>query len=246
MRRAAAFFDVDGTVTNVTCMFRFLEYRLAAEGHPPSVYRHERQRLKAMTAAGVPRTETNRASFASYAGADVRAVARLAEDWFRAELRSGPFFNEHVVDALRRHQREGHLVVLVSGSFRACLAPVARHLGADIVVCSEPETADGRYTGRVTAPMIGVAKAEAVRALAARGALDLAASTAYGDHVSDLPLLRLTGRAVVVGDDPVMRELARLNGWPRWPRTPADPGVPTAAPPPGSGVCRRSPGGPRR
>jgi HAD superfamily hydrolase (TIGR01490 family) len=170
----------------------------------------------------VPRTETNRAYFASYAGVGVRAIARLAEDWFRTELRSGPVFNEHVVTALRRHQREGDLVVLVSGSFRACLAPVARHLGADIVVCSDPETADGIYTGRVETPMIGEAKAEAVRTLAARGALDLTASTAYGDHVSDLPLLRMTGRAVVVGDDPVMREQARVNGWPLWPRTPAD------------------------
>ncbi|MEU0602427.1 HAD-IB family hydrolase [Streptomyces sp. NPDC006393] len=221
-RRAAAFFDVDGTVINVTSMFRFLEYRLAAEGHPPSAYRHERQRLKAMTAAGVPRAETNRAYFASYAGADVREIARLAEDWFRDELRSGAFFNEHVVAAVREHQRDGDLVVLVSGSFRACLAPIARHLDADIVLCSDPDTADGTYTGRVEVPMIGEAKAEAVRTLTTRGALDLAASTAYGDHVSDLPLLRMTGRAVVVGDDPVMREQARRHGWPLWPRTPAD------------------------
>ncbi|MGW2701238.1 HAD family hydrolase [Streptomyces sp. NPDC001340] len=219
MRRAAAFFDVDGTVINVTSMFRFLEYRLAAEGHPPSAYRHERQRLKAMTAAGVPRTETNRAYFTSYAGADVHTIARLAEEWFQAELRSGDFFNEYVVAALRRHQQEGDLVVLVSGSFRACLAPIARHLDADIVLCCDPDTADGRYTGRVELPMIGEAKAEAVRALTVRGALDLHASTSYGDHVSDLPLLRTTGRAVVVGDDPAMREQARLNGWPIWPRT---------------------------
>ncbi|MBC2902831.1 HAD family hydrolase [Streptomyces cupreus] len=220
-RRTAAFFDVDGTVINVTSMFRFLEFRLAAEGHPPSAYRYERQRLKAMTAAGVPRTETNRAYFASYAGADVRAIAALAEEWFRTELDRGALFNEHVVAALRRHQREGDLVVLVSGSFRACLAPIARHLDADIVVCSDPETAHGTYTGHVERPMIGEAKAEAVRTLSTTGRLDLPASTSYGDHISDLPLLRMTGRAVVVGDDPEMREQARRHGWTVWPRTPA-------------------------
>lgn len=217
-RRTAAFFDVDGTVINVTSMFRFLEFRLAAEGRPPSAYRHERQRLKAMTAAGVPRTETNRAYFASYAGVGVREVAALAEDWFRTELGRGAFFNEQVVTALRRHQRDGDLVVLVSGSFRACLAPIARHLNADIVVCSDPETERGRYTGEVHRPMIGEAKAEAIRALTTTGALNLAESTSYGDHVSDLPLLRLTGRAVVVGDDPELREQARRHGWQVWPR----------------------------
>ncbi|MER7574337.1 HAD-IB family hydrolase [Streptomyces sp. NPDC126514] len=220
-RRTAAFFDVDGTVINVTSMFRFLEFRLAAEGHPPSAYRYERQRLKAMTAAGVPRAETNRAYFASYAGADARAVAALAEQWFRAELDQGAFFNDQVVAALRGHQRAGDLVVLVSGSFRACLAPIARHLDADIVVCSDPETAYGVYTGQVERPMIGEAKADAVRTLGTTGGLDLAASTAYGDHGSDLPLLRMTGRAVVVGDDPEMRQQARRHGWTVWPRTPA-------------------------
>ncbi|WAZ22770.1 HAD-IB family hydrolase [Streptomyces cinnabarinus] len=217
-RRTAAFFDVDGTVINVTSMFRFLEFRLAAEGHPPSAYRYERQRLKAMTAAGVPRAETNRAYFASYAGADVRAIAALAEEWFRAELDRGDFFNEQVVETLRAHQRAGDLIVLVSGSFRGCLAPIARYLDADIVVCSDPATAHGRYTGRVERPMIGEAKAEAVRTLTTTARLDLTASTSYGDHSSDLPLLRLTGRAVVVGEDPEMREQARRYGWTVWPR----------------------------
>ena len=221
-RRPAAFFDVDGTVINATSMFRFLEFRLAAEGHPPSAYQHERQRLKAMTAAGVPRSETNRAYFASYAGADVRAVAALAEEWFRAELDRGGFYNDQVVEALRAHRRAGDLIVLVSGSFRDCLAPIARHLDADVVLCTDPETAHGQYTGRVARPMIGEAKAEAIHALTDRAALDLTASTSYGDHVSDLPLLRTTGRAVVVGEDPEMREQARRHNWPLWPRLSPD------------------------
>ncbi|MER7725101.1 HAD-IB family hydrolase [Streptomyces sp. NPDC096323] len=221
-RRSAAFFDVDGTLTNVTSMFRFLEYRLAAEGHPPSVYRDERQRLSAMTAAGVPRTETNRAYFASYAGAGVQAVDRLAEDWFQAELRSGGFFNEHVTAALHEHRRRGDLIAMVSGSFRACLAPIARHLDVAVVLCSEPEVEGGRYTGRLDTPLIGTAKAEALHELTALRALDLDASASYGDHVSDLPMLRLTGRAVVVGDDPVMREHAGRNGWAVWPHTPTN------------------------
>ncbi|MEY9214397.1 HAD family hydrolase [Thermobifida halotolerans] len=220
----AAFFDVDGTLTTATSMFRFLEYRLAAEGNPPRAYREERQRLRAMTAAGVPRLETNRAYFAGYRGSSVSAIAALAEEWFRTELRLGGFFNGHVLSALHEHRGAGHLVVLVSGSFRACLDPIARYVGADVVLCSEPETESGRYTGRVQRPMIGEAKSEAVRDLAARRRIHLPSSTGYGDHESDLPLLRSVGRATVVGTDPVMRELAARNNWR------VLPGAPSPAP----------------
>ncbi len=126
--RGAAFFDVDGTLTTATTLFRFLEYWLALDGQPPHVYRHERQRLRAMTAAGVPRTETNRAYFARYAGQDALDVAEAAEDWFRAEMRAGGFLHEPALEALYRHQAAGEPVVLVSGSFPALLAPLVRLL----------------------------------------------------------------------------------------------------------------------
>ncbi|MGW6703728.1 HAD family hydrolase [Streptomyces sp. NPDC054956] len=217
--RRAAFFDVDGTLTTATTLFRFLEYRLAADGHPPHVYRHERQRLRAMTAAGAARTETNRAHFACYAGEDAARVAALAEEWFAAELRAGDFLHEPAVTALRRHQDAGDRIVLVSGSFPAPLAPLARLLDADAVLCTEPEILAGRYTGKVALPMIGRAKADAARVWAAHHGVSLADSTAYGDHSSDLPILELTGRAGVIGGDEEMRHRARCHGWQQLPGT---------------------------
>ncbi|MFC4606532.1 HAD family hydrolase [Streptomyces maoxianensis] len=214
----AAFFDVDGTLTTGTTLFRFLEYRLAADGFPPSAYRGARQRLKAMTAVGVPRAVTNRAYFENYANLTEARVAAVAEDWFRAELRQGGFFNPAAVAAFRSHAAAGDLTVLVSGSFPACLAPMARYLGADLVLCSQPEIRDGRYTGAVHAPMIGVEKASAVRRLVAERAVSAAHSWAYGDHDSDLPLLELVGFPVVVGDeDRVLADRAARLGWRRLP-----------------------------
>ncbi|MGW5847840.1 HAD family hydrolase [Streptomyces sp. NPDC055254] len=214
----AAFFDVDGTLVTGTTIFRFLEYRLAADGHPPSVFREARQRLKAMTAAGVPRSVTNRAYFENYADLTETAVAEAAEEWFRAELRQGGFFNPSALDAFRRHTAAGDLTVLVSGSFPACLAPLARHLQADVTLCSEPEILDGRYTGRIGVPMIGEGKAAAVRRVVEAYAVSTEHSWAYGDHVSDLPLLELVGFPVVVGDaDLALTGRAARQGWGRLP-----------------------------
>lgn len=226
----AAFFDVDGTLTTATTLFRFLEYWLADSGHLPHVYRHERQRLRAMTAAGVPRTETNRASFDRYAGEDARHLDEVAERWFQAELAAGGLLHEPAVEELRRHQAAGEPVVLVSGSFPAPLRPLARLLGVDAVLCTEPEIVGGRYTGRVPRPMISRAKADAVRRWAEAEGVSLALSTGYGDHPSDLPMLELTGSAGVVGADPRMRHHARRRGWAQLPGPPPPPPAPLPTP----------------
>ncbi|WP_406145807.1 HAD family hydrolase [Streptomyces sp. NBC_01012] len=241
--RSAAFFDVDDTLTRGTAIFRFLVYWYAARGRPPHEAVHARQRLKAMTMAGVSREETNRAYFRLLTGAPAVEITRLAEAWFLAEVAGGGFFHEPVLEALRAHRRDGHRVVLVSGSFPAVLLPLAEHIGAHHLLCTEPEIdpVSRLYTGRLPdrphQPMIGDAKSAAVRELAAVHRIDLASSIAYGDHVSDAPMLALTDRAVIVGDDPHLRRLAAHHGWHRLPKAPSSLAVPLPEPnptPPGA------------
>lgn len=232
----AAFFDVDHTLTTSAGLFRFLSYWYAATGRPPHHYAEERRRLKAMTAAGIPREETNRAYFGLYAGADRPLIDRLGQEWFRAELAAGGHFNEPALAALNDHRAAGDLIVLVSGSFPALLEPLADHLGAHHILCSEPETDPGTdtYTGRLARrphqPMIGQAKADAVRLFAAVHRIDLAASTGYGDHASDAPLLHVTGRAVRIGCDPVLRQLGARHGWRYLPGAPDPRPLPLPVP----------------
>ncbi|WP_149182785.1 HAD family hydrolase [Streptomyces sp. TRM49041] len=221
-RTRIAFFDVDGTLTTATTIFRFLRHFLSATGHPPHVYEQRRQRLKAMTDMGLPREETNRAYFDSYRGADVAEVERLAREWFDAELRAGGLFHPYALAALREHRADGDLVMLVSGSFPACLAPVAAHCGADETWCTLPEIVDGVYTGGLTrTPMIGKAKADALLAAASAHRVPPEHCVAYGDHVSDLPMLQAAGTAVVVGGDDHLRAVARLRSWRLLPGAPS-------------------------
>lgn len=76
------------------------------------------------------------------------------------------------------------------------------------------EAVDGVYTGRPTGLFIyGEGKARAIEALAAREGIDLAASYAYTDSASDLPMLRLVGHPVVVNPDRELLRIARQQGW---------------------------------
>ena len=52
-----------------------------------------------------------------------------------------------------------------------------------------------------------------MRELAEREGIDLAASFAYSDSESDLPMLRAVGHAVVVNPDAPLRRIAVEEGW---------------------------------
>jgi HAD superfamily hydrolase (TIGR01490 family) len=124
------------------------------------------------------------------------------------------------VTALARHRAAGHIVVLVSGSFRACLDPLARELGARLVLCTEPIVdADGRLTGEVRQPMIGSVKVASVAAAMTTLGVRPADCHAYGDHASDLGMLAQVGHPAVVGTDTVLVAHATLHGWPVLPAT---------------------------
>ncbi|MEV8032971.1 HAD-IB family hydrolase [Streptomyces sp. NPDC086182] len=210
-----AFFDVDETLIDTKSMFSFLEFHLA----DPDRYRAAAGELTRAARAGVPREETNRAYYRNYAGMEQTAVAESGRRWFARERQRDGFFHEEAVRELRRFRAEGCQVALVSGSFRACLDPIAEHLGADHLLCGEPEVVVGRYTGEVRGVMIGEAKATAARALMKRSGARPEDCVAYGDHASDLPLLTCVGGAGVVGADPVLAEHADRFGWIRLPGT---------------------------
>src|SRR5439155_2178505 len=84
----------------------------------------------------------------------------------------------------------------------------------DGAVGSVSEVVDGRYTGREGGPFTyREGKAQAIRTLAEREGIDLAASWAYSDSESDLPMLRLVGHPVVVNPDAELRRVAAEEGW---------------------------------
>jgi phosphoserine phosphatase len=84
----------------------------------------------------------------------------------------------------------------------------------DGAVGSVSEVVDGHYTGRAGGPFTyREGKAEAIRELADREGIDLAASWAYSDSESDLPMLRLVGHPVAVNPDKELARIARAEGW---------------------------------
>jgi HAD superfamily hydrolase (TIGR01490 family) len=125
-----------------------------------------------------------------------------------------PRLYPRMLDRAYAHQDAGRPIFICTAASQEMADLMAIVLTFDGAVGSVSEVVDGVYTGRPGGPFTyREGKAEAIRDLAAREHIDLAASWAYSDSESDLPMLRLVGHPVVVNPDAELRRVARAEGW---------------------------------
>ena len=148
------------------------------------------------------------------------SVLRLIRGWHSDRVREivaeaiegivEPIIYAEAADLIDFHHEHGRLVVIVSASPEEIVAPLSRFLGADEFIASQARVdAEGRYTGSMQFYAFGPFKAEAMDALAAERGIDLAASYAYTDSYTDLPMLEAVGHPVAVNPDRVLNRYAR-------------------------------------
>ena len=112
------------------------------------------------------------------------------------------------------HQDAGRPIFICTAASQEMAELMAIVLTFDGAVGSVSEVVDGHYTGRAGGPFTyREGKAQAIRELAEREGIDLAASWAYSDSESDLPMLRAVGHPVAVNPDAQLRRVAREEGW---------------------------------
>jgi HAD superfamily hydrolase (TIGR01490 family) len=210
----AAFFDLDKTIISKSSSLVL--------GRP--MYR----------AGMVTRGQLLRGAYAQlvYAvlGADEKKMDRLKEGmlqltkgWDRAEVERlvrdvivdviDPYVYQEALDLIALHRQEGRRVYIVSSSPEEVVRPLARHFGVSGVLATRARIVEGRYTGELEFYCAGQGKAEAVLLLAERAGVDLQASYAYSDSISDLPMLETVGHPVAVNPDKDLRREAEARGW---------------------------------
>jgi HAD superfamily hydrolase (TIGR01490 family) len=141
-----------------------------------------------------------------------RDVARMGPEVLAGIL---PRIYPRMLDEVHRHQDEGRATFIVSAAGNDLVKTLAAVLGMEGGIGTRWAVgADGKYTGAMDGPFVyGKGKVEAMRQFAERHEIDMAASYAYSDSVSDLPMLRSVGHAVVVNPDADLLEIARQEGW---------------------------------
>ncbi|WP_370249187.1 HAD family hydrolase [Nocardioides sp.] len=212
----AAFFDVDNTVMQGASIFHL------ARGLHRRDFFTTKDLLTAMwmqayfRIAGVEDpdhiAETRNSALGFIAGHTVTELEELGEEIFDEAMAHRIWPGTRALAQL--HLDQGHRVWLVTAAPIEIARIIARRLGLTGAMGTVSEVEDGVYTGRLVGDLLhGPAKAEAIRALAAREGLDLARCSAYSDSVNDLPMLGLVGDPCAINPDARLRAHARAQGW---------------------------------
>ncbi len=215
MQRAAAFFDLDKTLMAGSSGMQFARVaarhglvgrrQLASWG-----IEHLRYRLRGVSDERT--AEVLRGVRELLTGIAARDLERMNPEVMAAIL---PRVYPQMLDEVYAHQDAGRRTFIVSAAGSGVVEPLAAVLGMDGGVGTRYEVGeDGAFSGRFDGPFVyGPGKVEAIEAYAAEHGIDLDASYAYSDSLSDLPMLRAVGNPVVVNPDPPLAELARQEGW---------------------------------
>jgi HAD superfamily hydrolase (TIGR01490 family) len=148
---------------------------------------------------------------AAIEGVRVRDLQRLGPDVLAGVL---PRIYPQMLRVAWEHQDAGRRVYICTAAAHELAELLAQVLGFDGGLGARSEVRDGVYTGRPHGPFTyREGKAQAIRELAAREGIELAASWAYSDSESDLPMLRAVGHPVVVNPDAELARIAREEGW---------------------------------
>lgn len=147
----------------------------------------------------------------------------LREDFMHEVM--GPAIHPQALELVRRHQRQGDLVAIVTATNEFVTEPIARALGVQHLIALQLERdAQGRATGRIHGtPTFREGKIARVQQWLvdlghARSLTDARSAfhevTVYSDSINDLPLLEWAHRPVATNPAPSLAEVAQARSWP--------------------------------
>jgi HAD superfamily hydrolase (TIGR01490 family) len=239
----AAFFDLDGTLVALPSLerkfFRILRYR--REIRTRNYFFWLREAIRLMPRGISTILQANKMYLRG-----VQILNELAEgdgvvsswhkDGHQAEGQASapprrnprlpvPTFFAQAVETAAWHAKQGHEIVLLSGTLEPLAREAAHALEARLAACgialtireiaTRLEETGGKWTGRILGvAMFGEAKARAAKRMAEELRLDLRRCYAYGDSLNDRWLMEVVGRPAAVNPTRNLASIARTHGWP--------------------------------
>jgi HAD superfamily hydrolase (TIGR01490 family) len=172
---------------------------------------HVRYRLRGSTDDETK--ELLRVARETFRGVPAREIHRMGPEVLAGIL---PRIYPEMLEEVHHHQDEGRATFIVSAAGNDLVRQLADVLGMEdgIGTSYRVDPGSGEYTGELDGPFVyGRGKVEAIQRYASEHEIDLSASHAYSDSVSDLPMLRCVGNPVAVNPDGPLLEVAKAEGW---------------------------------
>lgn len=116
---------------------------------------------------------------------------------------------------LQQHRDQGDYLLIITATNGFITRPIAKALGVDDILATDPEIIEGRYTGAIVGtPCYQDGKVTRLEQWLQQTQHDLQDSYFYSDSINDLPLLLQVTHPVVVDGDERLTAEAQQRGWP--------------------------------
>lgn len=209
-----ALFDLDHTLLRGDsdhAWGMFLVERHLVDGE---TYARENERYYAQYQAGT----LDILEFLAFALAPLARFERAELDALHREFmrtKIEPMITDAARALVERHRTRGDTLLIITATNRFVTAPIARAFGIEHLLATEPEIANGRYTGRVAGtPCYREGKVVRLQEWLTRYEHTLQDSWFYSDSHNDLPLLEKVAHPIAVNPDDILRSAAQTRGWP--------------------------------
>jgi putative phosphoserine phosphatase / 1-acylglycerol-3-phosphate O-acyltransferase len=211
-REVGAFFDFDGTLIAGYSANAWYGERLRKFQVGPAELARTLLAGFDMSLRGADVTRFMEIAVAAWAGRAADEIEALGERLFVQQIAGMVYPQAGAL--IRAHRRARHTIAVASSATPFQVAPLARELGIDNMLCTEVEVVNGLATGRLAGPVLwGTGKADAVRGFAEDRGIDLDQSYAYGNGKEDLAYLEAVGRPRPLNPDGGLTQLAHERGW---------------------------------
>lgn len=115
---------------------------------------------------------------------------------------------------IERHRQAGDTPVIITATNAFVTAPIARVLGVEHLIATDPQVVNGRYTGEVEGiPSFQQGKVERLQQWMKEHGENLTGSSFYSDSHNDIPLLEQVEKPVAVDPDEALAHHAQSRGW---------------------------------
>jgi HAD superfamily hydrolase (TIGR01490 family) len=213
-----AFFDVDNTLISIKSMFSFHKFWYCQWRFPDNrdrlvEYQDVTAILKALIQSEASRELINQRYYEFFAGRSVEEVSECAQAWFNYVQKQPDLFLHEPLKELLRLRKIGYIPVLVSGSFHEIISHIAIKLNINFVLATQLAIDNNKYTGKILHQMIGSGKATAIQNFLVEKAVPTDQCQAFGDDISDLPMLEIMGESTVIEGDPRLEFIAKEREW---------------------------------
>lgn len=210
---ALAIFDLDHTLINGDSDYLWGEYMVANKIVDADVYQRENKAflddylrgdldnevylqfaLKPLTQYSIDRLHAWRSDYVS--------------NWIQ------PIIAKGTQALLDKHRAKGDELIIISATNLFITAPIARLLGIDQILATEPEIIDNQYTGRyLGTPTFKEGKVTVLNEWLKTSSHSLDNSFFYSDSINDLPLLEQVATPIAVNPDEKLAVVATERNW---------------------------------